>query len=59
MTIRILTLCVPDGRQFYAACNACGYLSQPLPEQDLVEWSAARHACRSGQAPAATMTHAS
>ena len=46
MTIRILTLAVPDGRQFYAVCNDCGFLSMPLPEWDLAEHSGGRHVCR-------------
>jgi hypothetical protein len=46
MTIRILTLAVPDGRQFYAVCNACGFLSMPLPEWELAERSGGRHVCR-------------
>jgi len=46
MTIRVLTLSVPDGRQYYAVCSACGYLSVPLPEEDLARRSGERHACR-------------
>ena len=59
MTIRILTLSVPDGRQFYAVCSDCGYLSLPLPEQELAERSGVRHTCRPATVAPPVIPHAS
>ena len=46
MSIRILTLAVPDGRQFYAVCSDCGFLSIPYAEWGTAERLGQRHSCR-------------
>ena len=46
MGVRILTLAVPDGRQFYAVCGDCGFLSMPLSEWELAKRAGGRHVCR-------------
>lgn len=55
MTIRILTLAVPDGRQFYAACGDCGFLSIPYSEWLTAERLGHRHVCRNRDANRASL----
>lgn len=49
MTMRILTLAVPDGRQYYAVCADCGFLSIPYSEWGTADRLGKRHVCRAAR----------